>query len=72
MDSWSRWIAFVEEMESRRMSANAKTTECPECGDAEYHKGIWREGNYERICASCEQSWFADLDYSKEPETPNV
>jgi uncharacterized Zn finger protein len=54
------------------MSANAKTTECPECGDAEYHKGIWREGNYERICASCGQSWFADLDYSKEPETPNV
>lgn len=41
------------------------TTKCPECGHAEYHRGIWREGNYEHICAACGQAWFPDVDYSK-------
>jgi hypothetical protein len=46
------------------------TTRCPECGDAEFHRGLWYEGNHERICASCQQSWFADVDYSKTDPHP--
>jgi hypothetical protein len=40
-----------------------QTTACPECGDAEFDQGEWREGNYEHICKGCGQSWFPDIVY---------
>jgi Zn ribbon nucleic-acid-binding protein len=46
------------------MSQN-QTTACPECGEADYQHGEWREGNYEHVCTLCGQSWFPDVDYSK-------
>lgn len=41
-----------------------KCTACPECGCKEYtHDDFLGKGF--RVCASCEQEWWIDIDYSK-------
>lgn len=43
-------------------SASDKCTKCPECGCDKYvHKDELGTGY--RVCASCTQEWWADIDY---------
>ena len=42
----------------------AKTTKCPECGCKEF----WLNcdfGEEYRMCKSCRQEWWIDIDYTK-------
>lgn len=43
-------------------SSTDKCTQCPECGDKEYlNKNLVGDGY--RMCRSCHQDWWIDIDY---------